>query len=415
MENKDNKEPKLEQEPKLDQDRGGQERVSSELNSSADTQTAESQSSTDLQSLAGIESEGKQQAIETLEAIDQTGSILTEAAEPAGSNVEKHDGQADMTNLQRDQQQASGTSKVWPIISLILAAALIVVLVLPFGGNKDTIATVNNTKITKDDLYQELIKTTGKQQVQQTLENMITRELIVQEAAKQDVVITEEDINAELEIYITSFGSQEILEQMLQQYGMTMDDLRQDAEFNAMLLKLLEPKTNVTDEEVKETFETYQESFNTPEQVRASVILVETEQEAKDIISQLKEGEDFAELAKNKSLDWNTKELGGDTGFFARGEVESALEEAAFKLAKDEISDPIQTSDGFYQVIKLTDRKEAHTATFEEKEAEIRKGLVTQQINELYPSWMEEIREKAKITNMFAEQAVDSTDEAVAQ
>ncbi|WP_230202574.1 peptidyl-prolyl cis-trans isomerase [Paenibacillus ihumii] len=294
---------------------------------------------------------------------------------------------------------ASKSSNAWPIISLILAVGLVIALVYPLiGSKKDVVATVNGTKITQDELYDELVKASGGEQAKQALEAMITKALITQEAKKKKIVVTEEDINAEIDNYTKSFGSLEVLEQMLQQYGMTLDDLKQEAELNVMITKLLEDKTNVTDEEIKETFEMYKESFDTPEQVRTSVILVETEAEANDIIQQLKDGKDFAELAKDKSLDTFTKGSGGDTGFFERGQVEPAVEEAAFKLQKDEISGAVKTNDG-YKVIKLTDRKEAKEATLEDSKDEIRKGLVSQQISELFGDWLNEVKSGAKITN----------------
>lgn len=299
-------------------------------------------------------------------------------------------------------QTSKSGSKVWPIVSLVLAVLLIVVLIKPpFVSNKaEAVATVNGVEITKDRLFDELAASGGEQ----ALTNLINQELVNQEAAKKNITVTDADIDAEIASYKTQFGSDEALNQALVQYGMTMDDLRKQVVMELKLTKLLEPQIKVTDEQIKETFESYKDSFNTPEQVRTSVILVATEQEAKDIVKQLDEGADFAELAKSKSLDTATKEQGGDTDFFARGEKEEAVETAAFKLAKGEVSEPVKTSEG-YQVIKVTDKKEAHTATLEEKKEEIRKGLVSQQVSSLSGTWLEDVRSKAKITNTLTDAA----------
>ncbi|GIP57281.1 peptidylprolyl isomerase [Paenibacillus sp. FSL W8-0186] len=330
------------------------------------------------------------EAVQAIEAIEPTQA----AAKPDYF----FDGQAN-TGAGSTPPPSSSSSKAWPIISLILAAGLVIALVFPLLNNKkDVVATVNGTKITQDELYNELVKAGGGEQAKQALNAMVMKTLITQEAKKKNIVVTEEDINAEIDNYIKSFGSLEMLEQMLQQYGMTMDDLKQDSEMNVMITKLLEDKTNVTEDEVKQTFETYKESFSTPEQVRASIILVETEDEANEVIQQLKNGKDFAEIAKDKSLDTFTKDSGGDTGFFERGQVEPAVEEAAFKLQQDEISGAVKTDEG-YKVIKLTDRKEAKEGTFEENKEEIRKGLVAQQVQELFGDWYNELESQAKITN----------------
>jgi foldase protein PrsA len=163
--------------------------------------------------------------------------------------------------------------------------------------------------------------------------------------------------------------------------------------------KLLEPKTTVTDDQIKQYFEQNKASFNTPEEVRASHILVKTKAEAEAILTQLKGGADFATLAKEKSIDPGSKDKGGDLDFFPRGVMEKPFEDAAFALkTKGELSPIIQTSNG-YHIIKLTDRKEAHTATLDEEKAKIKDQLVTQQISELSQQWLADLKSKAKITN----------------
>ncbi|TYA10984.1 peptidylprolyl isomerase [Paenibacillus faecis] len=305
---------------------------------------------------------------------------------------------------------AGKSGKVWPIISLVLAALLVVVLVKPpFVPNKaEAVATVNGKEITKDQLYDELSKAGGGEAA---LDELIMKELVRQEAAKKNITVTAADIDKEIETYKKNFGSEENLNLALTQSGMTMELLRENLEMNQLLTKILEPEVKVTDEQVKQTFEENKASFDTPEQVRASVILVKTEAEANEIIKELKAGKDFAELAKSKSLDEATKANGGDTDFFARGEREEAVENAAFKLAKDEISGAVKTSEG-YQVIKLTDRKEAHSATLEEKKEEIRKTLVSQQVSQLSGSWLNEVRNKANIKNMLTDGAENSAAES---
>lgn len=298
------------------------------------------------------------------------------------------------------------SNRLWPIVSVVLTILLVIVLIKPpFSAKKvEAVATVNGVEITKDQLYKELAAKGGEQ----TLTQMINEQIVNQEAQKNNIQVSSADIDKEIQTYITQYGSEEALNQALQQYGMTKDDLRKQVEMNQKLTKLLEPQIKVTDEEIKQAYDANKNAFTTPEQVRTSVILVKTEAEANDIIKQLKSGADFAELAKSKSLDTATKDKGGDTDFFARGQKEEAVEVAAFKLAKDEISGAVKTSEG-YQVLKLTDRKEAHTATLDEKKEEIRKSLVAQQVSTLSQTWMEEQKGKAKITNTLA----DSTATAV--
>lgn len=294
----------------------------------------------------------------------------------------------------------NGGSKVWLFVSLALVVVLIIVLIKPpFVSNKaEAVATVNGVEISKDQLYEELDATTK----QSTLDQLITQELVHQEAVKQSIEVTDSDIDAELATLEESYGSKEELESVVVANGMTMELLRENIHFKLLMTKLLESQITVTDDEVKQIFEDYKSSFDTPEQVRASLIVVATEEEANDVIKQLKEGKDFAELAASVSLDEATKTNGGDTDFFARGQQEEAIEEAAFALAKDEVSEAVETSGG-YTVIKVTDRIEAHSATYEEEEDYIRKTLVSQQVSDLSTDWIAGLRSDATITNIFTD------------
>jgi peptidyl-prolyl cis-trans isomerase C len=90
-------------------------------------------------------------------------------------------------------------------------------------------------------------------------------------------------------------------------------------------------------------------------EVRASHILVKTEQEANDLLKQIKTGKDFGELAKNCS-DCPSKRQGGDLGFFSRGQMVKEFENAAFSMSKGEVSNPVKTQFG-YHLIKVTDTR----------------------------------------------------------
>jgi foldase protein PrsA len=303
------------------------------------------------------------------------------------------------SNMEAVQQAPKGgSSKVWMAISAILAIALIIVLIKPpFGASSETVATVNGVNISKDRLYDELVLAGGAA----TLDNLITQELIGQEAKALNVTVTDADVDAEIALIKKSFGSDEEFNSTLAQYGMTLESLEKDTKVNLTIRKILEPKTDVTDEEIKQFYDANKESLGTPEEVQASHILVATKEEADAILAQLKQGADFATLAKEKSTDPGSKDKGGDLGFFGRGAMVPEFEEAAFALKVNELSGVVQTEHGFH-IIKKTAEKAAVVPTFEEKKEEIRKQLVATEANELSEAWMKEIRAKAKITNTLA-------------
>lgn len=298
-------------------------------------------------------------------------------------------------------------SKGWMIASIVLAVALIIVLIVPpfqKDDSKTAVATVNGTDITKQQLYDQLVELGGES----TLQSMITTELVNQEAEKAKVTVTDEDIDAELEDLKAQFGGESAFQAALTQSSMTENDLRKQMPLQVKIRKILEPQVEVTDEEITEYYDANKASFTEEEQVRASHILVATKEEADAILKELKDGADFAELAKSKSTDTVSKENGGDLDFFTRSDMVAEFSDAAFALAVGETSGAVQSDYG-YHIIKVTDHKDAKEYTLEEKKEEIRKTLTSSKVSQLSTTWMQDLVANAKITNTLTD-----TDEDVA-
>lgn len=302
------------------------------------------------------------------------------------------------------QAPKGGSGKAWLIVSAVLAILLIVVLIKPpFGSSNETVATVNGVNIGKDRLYDELVKAGGPA----TLENIITQELIFQEAEANNVKVTDADVDAEIALIKKNFGTDEQFNAALAQYNMTLENLKSDTKINLTIRKVLEPKTDVTAEEIQQFYDTNKAALGTPEQIQASHILVATKEEADAILAELKQGGDFAAIAKAKSIDPGSKDNGGDLGLFGKGKMVPEFETAAFALKINEISGVVQSEMGFH-IIKKTDEQAAVVPTFEEKKEEIKNQLVATEANELSEAWMTEIRAKAKITNTLTPAATDA-------
>ncbi|WP_199624768.1 peptidylprolyl isomerase [Paenibacillus alkalitolerans] len=287
------------------------------------------------------------------------------------------------------------------IVSGILVLFAIYVALFPpvnqargAAGTAEAVAKVNGVEIDRNQLFDAMFKSGGNQMLQQ----MIDEELIRQETEKVGISVTDEDIEKEIDSIRATFSSDEEFEQALQSYGMTMESLKKDVETQAKLRKLLEPNVTVTDEDIKKYYDENLESLKTPEQVRASHILVKTKEEADAVLTELNKGADFAELAKEKSTDTGSAEAGGDLDYFGKGVMEEAFEKAAFALEVGKLSEIVETSHGFH-IIKVTDRKDEYTPTLEEKKEDIREQLISEGISNMSTSWLEEVRSKAKIEN----------------
>jgi len=148
----------------------------------------------------------------------------------------------------------------------------------------------------------------------------------------------------------------------------------------------------LSDEALKKRYADEVTKVPPSEELRASHILVKTEDEAKAIIKQLQGGADFAKLAKEKSTDTSAGN-GGDLGYFGNGDMVPEFYAAAVKLKKGQYTkDPVKTQYGWH-VIELTDRRTKAVPKCEEVKDQV-KDQVTQ---ELISAWLADIHKTAKI------------------
>jgi peptidyl-prolyl cis-trans isomerase C len=128
-------------------------------------------------------------------------------------------------------------------------------------------------------------------------------------------------------------------------------------------------KAAVTDEAMHKVYDDAVKQVAPEQEVHARHILVATEDEAKAIEALLKKGGDFAALAKEKSKDPSAAD-GGDLGYFTKEQMVPEFAEAAFKLEKGQISDPVKTQFGWH-IIKIEDKRTKPTPTFDEVKSQL--------------------------------------------
>jgi parvulin-like peptidyl-prolyl isomerase len=212
-------------------------------------------------------------------------------------------------------------------------------------------------------------------------DQIVEEETVLRFADELDVSIPAEGVDAELanrlEIEADAPGFADVYQAELDRIGLIDEEYRQIVE-----ARLLADKIRV------------KLSADIPpdaEQVRYSLIQVETESEAQQVLARLQAGEDFAALAGEVSIDARSKDQGGDSGWLAKGSVDRAVEEVLFSLETGAISDSFPTPNGVF--------------VFQVQEKEIRPlddSQRRQVETQTYQRWLEDQQQGLEIKNYVA-------------
>lgn len=292
--------------------------------------------------------------------------------------------------------------------------------------SSDMVVEVNDTKLTQGEVEAKISKVLEslkgrfpqdqKEKVtldlrEKIIEGFITRTILTQEAGKNNIIASNDEINLEIKKFEKQLPQGITLETALKQGGVNMEEMRKDVAFSVLANKLIESqiKNNLapSDEEIKKYYTDNKKKFGTPETVHARHILLKVDdkddEKTKDgkmakiegIRKQLLEGADFEKLAKEQS-DCPSKEKGGDLGTFPRGRMAKPFEVAAFSQKANEIGPIVQTQFGNH-IIQVLEHNEATSKPIDEVKENIREILKQQKKQEIAKSYLAKLREKAKI------------------
>ena len=288
----------------------------------------------------------------------------------------------------------------------------------------DPVAVVEGMEIKKADLEQAFARMLGAQGIpadqlpdeqriqgyHMILDDMIIEKLVTKRSA--EVKVTDEEVAAKMEGFKTKFGSEAALKEQIEKSGLTLDKVKENVRDGLRqehwIDSQIKGKDEVADADAEDFYKKNPEQFKQPEQVRASHILIavekdakpevvaEKEKAAKAIAARVKKGEAFDKLAKELSEDPSAKENSGDLNYFGREQMVPEFSEAAFKMKKDEISEPVRSQFGFH-VIKVTDHKDGETVTLEKAKPKLLAYLKQQKRQGEIEKVVKAIREKADV------------------
>ena len=247
------------------------------------------------------------------------------------------------------------------------------------GQNASVVARVGTTNITQEDASRELKALPdqiqrmfqGPEGTERFVDELVKKEVLYQEAKKKGL-----ENNPEYQKKVEYFKKLTLISTLLE--------------------KEIEEKAKVTDKDVKDYYEAHKKDFMANNQVRASHILVKTEEEAGKILNQIKKGADFAKLAQASSIDIGSAKNGGDLGFFSRGQMVPEFERVAFGLKKGEVSNPVKTQYG-YHIIKVTGVKEGSVIEFDKIKQVLIQRLTAGKQKDLFDSYVNDLKKSYKV------------------
>ena len=254
------------------------------------------------------------------------------------------------------------------IVSLILAFLLFSIMFLKAtqAQNIPIVANVNNEDISLETMIHAMNELPPEIQSQpfmsyyeDLLERVIDIKLFAQEGKKMKLD-EEPSVRAAIDFVIEKVLMQAFLSKYVQE--------------------------NIKEENIKASYNNFIADETSREEIKASHILMDTESEAIDVINMLNDGDDFAELAKNKSTG-PSGPSGGDLGWFKRGQMVPPFEKAAFSLNKNEITQrPVQTQFGWH-VIKIFDKRIPEAPSYESMKnkliQDLERKIVSKKIQDL--------------------------------
>ena len=251
--------------------------------------------------------------------------------------------------------------------------------ILPVALSVSVIGLAGCSGVTKyisskagDVTEKDIVESIGASQLSKTATSMMIQKVLLD---KYKGKIDEKAIEEQLQKAQTQYGGKEKFEQLLKQQGFTLDKYKDGLKVKAAQTLLINDYTGTNEDKLKENYEKNKHQYH----LAHILISVKSDsnpnglsdedakKKAEELHKKIKDGEDFATLAKENSNDTANASNGGDLGWSSKEDNSFVKEfkEAAYALTKDKVSDVVKTSFG-YHIIKVLDEKDA---TFEEMKA----------------------------------------------
>ena len=290
-------------------------------------------------------------------------------------------------------------------IAVVWSCALLLLVPCRGFADGDAVAMVNGRPVSKADMVRVLMDMKGLDVLQQ----FILLEAVRGESQAKNIRVTKDDVEREFQDALeriardagvtgdaaTPANKMQALETMLGQKQISMAEYRIAIERNAHLRKLVAPTIEINEATMRAE---WSRTHGQRRVVRSIIIPTNDERALAEALNQLRNGTDFADVARMLSTDPDSRTRGGELEPFSFDEpnIPPALREQAFLMKPGEISNPLRC-DMVYHILKLERILEPENARFEDVRAEVEKDLKSRIIDKKMQDAMKELYDKAKV------------------
>lgn len=274
----------------------------------------------------------------------------------------------------------------------------------------NVVATVNGEVLSRaefeQELWRELASAEAPERTPEEVEpfkralvdTLVKRMLLLQEARQYNLSVTPDEVDRRM-LRLSGDYPTDNFSDALAQGQLSLAELRA-REANRLLIEKLfanhvYARVAVTEEELRAHYTAHEKEFHEPEQVHAAQLVVKGLDEARRVQAQLKAGKKFADLARRYSLSADAK-VGGDLGFFPRGQMPPAFDEVVFALRPGQVSDVVSTEYG-YHLFRVIEFKSARKRDFAEVRSQVEARVMKLKQEEAHEAFEKALQDKAKI------------------
>ncbi|GKV66698.1 MULTISPECIES: peptidylprolyl isomerase [unclassified Sporosarcina] len=240
------------------------------------------------------------------------------------------------------------------------------------AADTEEVASVAGEPITRAEWMSAMEQQVGRE----VLEDLVNHRVMSAAADEYGIKVSDKEIDLELAL-ITSVDGQ-------QHSGLDTEQTRNQIRSELILEKVLTKDVVIKESAIKKYFEQNEVFFHVLPAYRTSVIISSTEKEAKQVTNELKDGSAFSALAKERSVDLSSGNLGGDLGYVnaQTEDVDPQVVKTAESLKTGEVSKPVALKDGTYAVVTVLETIKERDFTYKEVKDHIKRQLALEQLPE---------------------------------